>query len=622
MLLGPLAPRNPICMAPATASRAGQCSICGSPSHGLHFGAISCRACAAFFKRSIDMKRIYTCRRSGGNCDLTLDVRCICRSCRFNKCLAMGMNIGGEPVLSDSTCTSSSSSLVASPPDPTILTTQFITITKAAEALQRLYQTFTRATPHFKRPNHPITFDQVTEYSALYTKNLPDFIKISFPDIDELSTHEFVKLCNNFAIKFIFFESGTHSAKSHAMDRIVFYDGNFIDFNNLEHYFSNFDVVQFTPSDAARIHLPSFLNFAKTLTKPLMLMDTSEFERAALLMLVFFEPGLPQLTALTDEKLLRARDKVLKELASYYKITMANQSYPRRMSQLLMLIPCLERVVDTFKEDMRINKVFGELDASLAKLTLEQENKPEVEVEKEEEEEADTQHEGNVQKVSQLPPGFTKADSSDEDEGWLTADSLDTALSKLGAIELCDGAEVGCITTDYAVQNVLLHMHLELISLSGYRIQKLQTYVLRCRACFSTTSNMMKEFCPKCGNKSLHKCAVTMDKDGKEVLHVNWNRLTNLRGLKYSMPAPKGGKHAVVEKIVEDQRMPDQRMAKARGQIGARPEGLSGDSPFALHDLHSRSAALGMNVQIKHNTRPRNPNEVRPKTGNKHKKAH
>ncbi|EPB73866.1 Nin one binding Zn-ribbon like protein [Ancylostoma ceylanicum] len=75
----------------------------------------------------------------------------------------------------------------------------------------------------------------------------------------------------------------------------------------------------------------------------------------------------------------------------------------------------------------------------------------------------------------------------------------------MGALEVEEGLNVGCLTTDFALQNVLLSMNLGLVSLNGYRIKKLKTFVLRCRACFKTTPIMTKEFCPACGNKMLHK---------------------------------------------------------------------------------------------------------------------
>jgi RNA-binding protein NOB1 len=43
---------------------------------------------------------------------------------------------------------------------------------------------------------------------------------------------------------------------------------------------------------------------------------------------------------------------------------------------------------------------------------------------------------------------------------------------------------VGCMTADFAKQNVLLQMGLDLVSVDGKRIEKLKTWVLRCHACF------------------------------------------------------------------------------------------------------------------------------------------
>ncbi|VDM66043.1 unnamed protein product [Strongylus vulgaris] len=203
-----------------------------------------------------------------------------------------------------------------------------------------------------------------------------------------------------------------------------------------------------------------------------------------------------------------------------------------------------------------------------------------------------------------LPEGFCEASDSEDDEGWITEDNLSKALKKMGAVEVEEGVTVGCLTTDFALQNVLLSMHLGLVSLNGYRIKKLKSFVLRCRACFKTTPIMTKEFCPACGNKMLHKCAVSVNEDGEQVLHINWQRLANKRGLKHSLPAPKGGKHAITEKLFEDQRMPQNRMAKLRADPFA-------DSPFELHDVTSRSAMLGIRTMNNRQKQRRNPNEAR-----------
>lgn len=209
-----------------------------------------------------------------------------------------------------------------------------------------------------------------------------------------------------------------------------------------------------------------------------------------------------------------------------------------------------------------------------------------------------------IPKAITLPQGFIESGNSDDEEGWITEDNLSKALKKMGALEVEEGLTVGCLTTDFAMQNVLLSMNLGLVSLNGYRIKKLKSFVLRCRACFKTTPIMTKEFCPACGNKMLHKCAVSVGENGEQVLHINWQRLENKRGLKHSLAAPKGGKHAINEKLFEDQPMPQNRMAKQR----ADP---FGESPFSMHDVTSRSAVIGVRTMNTRQRQKRNPNEAR-----------
>lgn len=65
------------------------CAICQSKADGLHYGAVSCRSCNAFFRRAVTFKQKFVCRK-GGHCDLR-SVRCACRACRYTSCLRAGM---------------------------------------------------------------------------------------------------------------------------------------------------------------------------------------------------------------------------------------------------------------------------------------------------------------------------------------------------------------------------------------------------------------------------------------------------------------------------------------------------------------------------------------------------
>lgn len=70
-----------------------KCKVCGEPAaKHIHYGAVTCFSCRAFFRRSIQntSTKTYTCRKSG-QCDISLKTRKNCQKCRYDRCLAVGM---------------------------------------------------------------------------------------------------------------------------------------------------------------------------------------------------------------------------------------------------------------------------------------------------------------------------------------------------------------------------------------------------------------------------------------------------------------------------------------------------------------------------------------------------
>lgn len=154
-------------------------------------------------------------------------------------------------------------------------------------------------------------------------------------------------------------------------------------------------------------------------------------------------------------------------------------------------------------------------------------------------------------------------DDDDDDDGWITPSNVKIAQKQVnsGLVEE-KHVEVACITTDFAMQNVLKQMNLNVSALDGRLIKQLRTFVLRCYTCFKTTSIMTKQFCPKCGNNTLKRVAVSLDENGKMQVHINARRPLTARGKKFSLPTIKGGKHSNNPRLVEDQPMPEQRPSR------------------------------------------------------------
>ncbi|XP_045073135.1 RNA-binding protein NOB1 [Coregonus clupeaformis] len=212
-------------------------------------------------------------------------------------------------------------------------------------------------------------------------------------------------------------------------------------------------------------------------------------------------------------------------------------------------------------------------------------------------------------------------DEEEEEEdggGWITPSNIKQVQMETGIWASPADVKVGCLTTDFAMQNVLIQIGLHVLSVNGMLIKQARNYILRCHACFKTTTNMNKVFCTHCGNKTLKKIAVTVSEDGSMQMHFSKNpKVLNPKGKRYSLPLPQGGKHASNPHLVEDQRFPQQRVSrKARQKTDVfNPDYLAGgSSPFSDHDIYSRSANLHITDGAGGGGRRRaNPNAARKK---------
>lgn len=210
-------------------------------------------------------------------------------------------------------------------------------------------------------------------------------------------------------------------------------------------------------------------------------------------------------------------------------------------------------------------------------------------------------------------------DDDDDETGWITPSNLTEMKNACGKdIAEEKKARVACMTTDFAVQNVLKQINLNIAALDGRVIKQMRTYILRCYACFKTTSIMTKIFCPNCGHKTLKRVAVSINENGQQVIHINLRRPLTGKGKNQSIPTPRGGKHSSNPILCEDQPIPKQFPSRvARTKTNALDEdyiagvysfeALSflktlthlvfflfflGFSPFVVRDVDSKSALL------------------------------
>ncbi|XP_072753536.1 RNA-binding protein NOB1 [Anoplolepis gracilipes] len=204
-------------------------------------------------------------------------------------------------------------------------------------------------------------------------------------------------------------------------------------------------------------------------------------------------------------------------------------------------------------------------------------------------------------------------DEDDDDSDWITPANIANVKKQMDSEILEEKtATVACLTMDFAMQNVLMQMGLNVVALDGRVIKQMRTFIFRCYACFKTTSIMTKVFCPYCGNKTLKKVEITLDENGKQQMHINFRKPLSAKGKRFPLPMPKGGKHANNPILCEDQPMPEQRSSRlARTKNNPLDDDyIAGYSPFVMRDINSKSAMLGIRPDgvVKYWMR-KNPNE-------------
>ena len=139
----------------------------------------------------------------------------------------------------------------------------------------------------------------------------------------------------------------------------------------------------------------------------------------------------------------------------------------------------------------------------------------------------------------------------DDDEGWITPSNLKKHQEKDGFASSSQQQpaqrflQVALLTSDFAMQNVLLRMNLNLVSPSLARITRVKTWALRCHGCFLVTrrdADAGRQFCPRCGQPTLTRVSVSADQaTGAFTVHLKKNFQWNNRGNVYSVPKPVHG---------------------------------------------------------------------------------
>ncbi|EFO91792.1 CRE-NHR-70 protein [Caenorhabditis remanei] len=355
------------------------CSICGEVGNGIHFGAEACRACAAFFRRSVALNKLYRCR-GNGHCDILSTIRCMCRACRFTKCIQVGMKREavqkyrdaygkrGSDVESPSTSvpigmgfSSSQNTTLESVEEGgmPILSTLSANYAKL-ESVRRVVHQESGTSVFQKRTPKAVTYKEANEVSSKECDLVADWILNSYPGFSDLPKEQKKILFRNFFLPFVILQGGHFACTHNRNDVIILASGDFIDCSHPETFYYDPDGRQLMSSeDAVRMFASSFSNYRRNVTDPMLRDNVDSYEFFALCSLVLFDTGLEGQSEECIIVARRIREAIQREILYYYRNVRHIEDPSMRLANLLSLLPALQRATRRFQEDVEISHVFN-----------------------------------------------------------------------------------------------------------------------------------------------------------------------------------------------------------------------------------------------------------------------
>lgn len=397
------------------------CAVCNEVGDGLHFGAEACRACTAFFRRSVALSKRYECR-AGGNCEVASNVRCMCRSCRFDKCISVGMNpecvqnrrdtldntprdepVAKVPKLDVIMKPIAQFSSPQMPPVPVPVSTAILDFSMFKEPTVSTFSAFPPASlpglssspsletmPLLERMRinyekmeaarsvihrregenifqqkvpRAINFQQATQVTTREVSLVADWIEWCFDDFGLLPVDQKTILYQNFFIYFCMLERAFMTVKYGRDGICVMASKDYIDYDNLESFFEGCGSgTSGTPEDIAkscRLIKPSFDLQRRSLINLMRLENVDHYEFFALCVMLFWDFGLEGQSDECNEVGRKVKHRVTREMTFYLRNVKKHEEPLYRMASVVSILPALQRAVRRFQEDIEMASIFN-----------------------------------------------------------------------------------------------------------------------------------------------------------------------------------------------------------------------------------------------------------------------
>ncbi|EFO92105.1 CRE-NHR-92 protein [Caenorhabditis remanei] len=335
------------------------CEVCYDASTGTHFGVQVCSACTAFFRRTVSKNQRYRCKEKKA-CEILSTIRNICKSCRFAKCLAVGMKKDGvqkfRDVYGKRECPRVLTSIASTP----ILDSLVRNYTHLENVRQVIHRDETKSVFLEKSPRALNYKESINVFLKEY-QLVEDWIVNSFKEFAMFPSDQKSVLLRNFYLQFVLLEGGHFACQRGRSDITYLPSGDYIDCVNPETYYNDPDGRQpISAGDAAKMFASSFGTYRRNVTHPMQRDHVDQFEFLALSALTLFDTGLEGQSEENIEICRRMRKSIQREVLLYCKLKRRTElDASIRLGNMLSILPNLQRAARRFHEDMTLSNVMN-----------------------------------------------------------------------------------------------------------------------------------------------------------------------------------------------------------------------------------------------------------------------
>ncbi|CAI4222370.1 unnamed protein product [Auanema sp. JU1783] len=346
------------------------CSVCAERGDGAHFGAEACRACAAFFRRSVALRKTYVCRTSKV-CSISTGGRCMCRACRFEKCLSVGMQ---------KTAVQRHRDMIGRRKEGLLNSAEFNHVQDiqiaGKDTNMPILNSFLDQYNKLEEKRHILHREQSCEFEKTYpkaicykeankinVKEIPWIIEVvvkTFPDFQTFESSQKKLLFGAFYLPFMLLETGYFATIKDRSDILYLPSGDYVDARHPETFYVDNDGKQeMSTEEAVRIFAPSFNIYRRNILDPMRDLRITNYEFLAMCCFCLWDHGLEGQTRECEIACDKIRKKVVDEISYYHKHIMRCLEPSSRLASLFVLLPALQRAVRRFQEDVEISNVFN-----------------------------------------------------------------------------------------------------------------------------------------------------------------------------------------------------------------------------------------------------------------------